>query len=276
VRLRYARNRLGPVFALALLLGLLAVGSAFSQRSALGPTATIEGTPKFTGSWREGWFAVWQTRVVRHRGRSDYAWKRLRAGSLKVVGTVSAAAQLKVTLRSSSGKVISASKPFSASGRYAASLKLGRPLPGLYTVTTRVVGPSDTTLNQVHKQVTFASPPEGVPDRASISSSEKGMSVKVLHNRHQAWARFHFLTPPRNTSTVYIEWRRPDWVHVCQKPNGPVPNCKLPKKISATGSVSTFLRSPKAPLDVGRWYCQMTVKQGGRYIVARRTFVTIS
>jgi hypothetical protein len=276
MRLRYARKRLGPVFALALLLGLLVVGSAFSQRSALAPTVTIEGTPKFTGSWREGWFAVWQTRVVRHRGQSDYVWKRVRKGSLNVVGTVSEAAQLKVMLRSSSGKVISTSKPFSRpAGRYAASLKLGRPLPGSYTVTTRVVGPSDTTLNLVHKQVTFAPPPEGVPDRASISSSETGMSVKVLRNRHEAWARFHFLTPPRNTRTVYIEWRRPDWVHVCQKPNGPVANCKLKKKISANGSVSTFLRSPKAPLDVGRWYCQMTVKHGGRYIVARRTFVTI-
>jgi hypothetical protein len=254
---------------------VLAAGSAVAAGSASPPTVTV-GSARFSGTWHEGWFGIWRQRVVHHLGRSDVVWKRVGNGSLIVVGTVSGAAQLEVSLRSSSGKVVSTSRPFSASaGRYRASLKLGRPLPGLYTVTTRVVGPSDTTLKQVQKQVDFPPPPEGVADHASISSSRTGPSVKVIHNRHVAWARFHFLTKPPNTNTVYIEWRQPDWIHICQTPNGPATHCRLEKRpIPADGSIYTFLRS-SAKLQTGRWYCQMSVKNGSRYIVARRTFVTI-
>jgi hypothetical protein len=259
----------------AALFGLLAAGSPLASGTTTPVTVTI-GRTSFTGTWHEGWFGVWQTRVVHHLGRSDVVWKRVGNGSLVVAGTVSDAAQLAVSLRSSSGKVISTTTPFSArAGRYTASLKLGRPLPGLYTVTTRVVGASDTTLKQVDKQVNFPPPPEGVADRASISSSRTGRSVKVIHNRHEAWARFHFLIRPPNTKTVYIEWRQPDWVHICQTPTGPTKGCKLEKRpIPANGFVYTFLRS-SAKLQTGRWYCQMSVKNGSRYIVARRTFVTI-
>jgi hypothetical protein len=260
------------------LMALFASGAAVAKPTAESPpTVTIDGRPTFSGTWHEGWFAVWRQRVVHHLGRPDVVWRRVRHGSLIVVGTVSDAAQLKVSLRSSSGKVISASKPFSVSaGRYRASLKLGRPLPGRYTVTTRVVGPSSTTLTQVHKAVNFPPPPEGVADRATISATRTGRSVKIVHNRHQAWARFHFLTLPPATRTVWLEWRRPDWIHVCQTPTGPAEGCRLKKTpISADGNVYTFLRSPTVPLQTGRWYCQMSVKHGGRYIVARRTFVTI-
>jgi hypothetical protein len=273
--------RLGRPANAAFAVGLMALfcsGAAVAKPSAESPpTVTIDGRPKFSGTWHEGWFAVWRQRVVHRFGRSDVVWKRTRYGSLIVVGTVSDAAQLKVTLRSSSGKVISASKPFSVSGgRYRASLKLGRPLPGPYTVATRVVGPSNTTLKQVHKQVKFPPPPEGVADRATISATRRGRSVKFLHNRHVVWARFHFLTLPPATRMVWIEWRRPDWVHVCQTPTGPDEDCRLRKSpISADGNVTTFLRSPTEPLQTGRWYCQMSVKHGNRFIVARRTFVTI-
>jgi hypothetical protein len=254
---------------------LLAAGSAVAAGSAPPPTVTV-GSARFSGTWHEGWFGIWRQRDVHHLGRSDVVWKRVGNGSLIVVGTVSEAAELEVSLRSSSGKVVSTSRPFSVpAGRYTASLKLGRPLPGLYTVTTRVVGPSDTTLTKVHKRVNFPPPLEGVADRASISSSRTGRSVKVLHNRHVAWARFHFLTTPPNTNTVYIEWRQPDWEHICQTPTGPAKHCRLEKRpIPADGFVYTFLRS-SAKLQTGRWYCQMSVKNGSRYIVARRTFVTI-
>jgi hypothetical protein len=261
----------------AFVAAAVSAGAAVAKPSAASPaTVTIDGTPRFTGSWHEGWFAIWRLRVVHHLGRSDFVWKRTGSGSLIVVGRVSDAAQLEVSLRSSSGKVVSTSRPFSApAGRYTASLKLGRPLPGLYTVTTRVVGQADTTLTRVDKQVKFPAPPEGVADRACVSSSRKGRCVKVLHNRHMAWARFHFLTKPPNTNTVYIEWRQPNWVHICQTPTGPATHCRLMKKpIPADGLVSTFLRS-SAELQTGRWYCQMTIKKGSRYIVARRTFVTI-
>jgi hypothetical protein len=255
---------------------LLAAGSAVAAGSSPPPPTVTVDSVRFSGTWHEGWFGIWRRRVVHHLGRSDVVWKRVGNGSLIVAGAVSAGAKLDVSLRSSSGKVISTSTPFSApAGRYRASLKLGRPLPGLYTVTTRVVGPSDTTLKAVHKQVNFPPPLEGVADRASIGSSRTGPGVKVLHNRHVAWARFHFLTKPPHTSTVYIEWRQPNWVHVCQTPNGPAPHCRLEKRpIPANGFVYTFLRS-SAKLQTGRWYCQMSVKNGSRYIVARRTFVTI-
>ncbi len=254
---------------------LLAAASPVAAGSAPSPTVTV-GSARFSGTWHEGWFGIWRQRVVHHLGRSDVVWKRVGNGSLVVVGTVSDAAQLEVTLRSSSGRVVSTSRPFSApAGRYRASLKLGRPLPGLYTVTTRVVGQSDTTLKRVQKQVNFPPPPEGVADRACISSGRAARCVKVLHNRHVAWARFHFLARPPNTNTVYIEWRRPDWVHICQTPTGPATHCRLMKRpIPANGFVSTFLRS-SAELETGRWYAQMSVKHGSRYIVARRTFVTI-
>jgi hypothetical protein len=271
--MREKRRSAALAIAFAVVLASLLVGAAFAGRAA-APTVTIDVT-RFSGTWHEGWFAVWEQRVVHHRGRFDYMWTRVKAGSLTVAGTVSDAAQLEVSLRSSSGKVIGTTTPFSApAGRYTASLKLGRPLPGLYTVSTRVVGPSDTTLKLVQKQVRFPPPLEGVPDRASISSSRTGRSLKILHDRHTAWARFHFLTLPPSTRTVYIEWRQPDWIHICQTSRGPAQHCRLPKPIDAKGSVYTFLRS-SVPLETGRWYCQMTVKQGARYIVARRTFVTI-
>jgi hypothetical protein len=271
--MRGKRRSAGLLLGFALVLAGVLVGAAVADRTA-APTVTIDVT-RFSGTWHEGWFAVWQRRLVHHRGRSDYLWRHVKAGSLTVAGILSDAAQLEVSLRSSSGKVLGTSTPFSApAGRYTASLKLGRPLPGPYTVTTRVVGPGNTTVKSVQRSVIFPPPPEGVPDRASISSSQFGVSVKILHNRHSAWARFHFLTLPPRTRTVYIEWRQPDWIHICQTARGPAQHCRLPKTIDANASVYTFLRS-SVPLETGRWYCQMTVKQGDDYIVARRTFVTI-
>src|SRR5262249_54389529 len=106
----------------------------------------------------------------------------------------------------------------------------------------------------------------------SISATKKGPSVKRLKApAHEAWARFHFLTLPRTARWVYIEWRQPNWVHVCQTASGPAANCRLRKRISAGGWIYTFLRSSGPPLQTGRWYAQMSV---GR-TVARRTFVTI-
>ena len=231
------------------------------------------GSAEFSGSWHEGWFGVWRKRLVHHLGRSDYDWIRVRDGSVNVVGTVSAAAQLKVVLRTQARKVVVASKPFSIpAGRYRTTLKVGRPLPGTYTVSTAVLGPSQTTVTQVVKSVKLGTPLEGVPDRASISPTRKGRSVERLHApRGEAWARFHFLTLPPKARRVWIEWRRPDWVHVCQTPTGPARNCRLPKEISADGWVYTFLRSTGTPLQTGRWYAQMSVG----HTVARRTFVTI-
>jgi len=270
VTLRIAGKPAWLVLGLVL-LGLLATGSAGAERSTTAPTVTIDST-KFSGTWHEGWFAVWQVRVIHHLGRSDLKWTRVKSGSLNVVGTVSGAAQLQVTLRTQAGKVVVASKPFSApAGRYSARLKLGRPLPGAYTVSTSVLGSSAVTLRKVEEPVSFPPPPEGVVAKASIAATRNGPSIKILHSRHEAWARFHFLTLPPGTRTVLIEWRRPDWVHVCQEAKGPTPNCKLPKQISADGSVYTFLRSPVTPLARGKWYCQMSV--GSR--VARRTFVTL-
>jgi hypothetical protein len=264
----------GPVrttFALLVAFcGLLAAASAVAERSA--PTVTI-GSAKFSGSWHEGWFGVWQRRVVHHLGRSDYDWKRVGDGSVNVVGTVSEAAQLEVALRNQVGKVVTASKPFSVpAGRYRTTLKVGRPLPGTYTASTAVLGPSHTTVTKVEKSVNFGTPLEGVPDRASIGATKKGPSVKRLHApRHEAWARFHFLTLPPKARWVYIEWRQPNWIHVCQTPTGPARNCRLRKPISADGWVYTFLRSTGPALDTGRWYAQMSVG----HTVARRTFVTI-
>jgi hypothetical protein len=242
----------------------------------LTPTITIERAT-FSGTWHEGWFGVWQRRVLHHLGRSDYDWKRVGDGSLNVVGTVSDAAQVEVALRSQGGKVVSASKAFSApAGRYQATLRLVRPLPGTYTVSASVLGPSHTTVARVERPAHFRAPVEGVPDRATISATRNGPSVTRLHAPvHEAWARFHFLTLPRTARWVYIEWRQPDWIHVCQTPTGPASNCKLHKRIikriSPGGWVYTFLRSTTSPLETGRWYAQMSV---GR-IVARRTFVTI-
>jgi hypothetical protein len=150
------------------------------------------------------------------------------------------------------------------------ALPLQRPLPGPYTLTAAVLDSRGLTVFKVDQPVTFPAPTAGVVAKASVRATRNGPSVTVLRGVHEAWAHFHFLTLPPNTRTVYIQWRRPDWVHVCQETNGPVPNCRLKKQIAADGSVDTFLRS-SGPLQQGRWYCQLSVGS----VVARRTFVTI-
>jgi len=251
--------------------GALAAAASALPAAATSPTVTIQKT-SFSGTWHEGWFGVWQTRVVHHLGRSDLVWKRVGNGSLHVSGTLSTAARVAITLRAPSGKVIVTSGTRSLpAGAYRMALGIQRPLPGPYSLTAAILDGRGLTIFKVDQPLTFPTPPEGVVARASVSATENGPSVTVLRGRHEAWAHFRFLTLPPNTRTVYIQWRQPDWVHVCQQSKGPVPNCRLKKQIAADGSVDTFLRSPSAPLQQGRWYCQLSV--GSK--VARRTFVTI-
>jgi hypothetical protein len=253
------------------LLALPGAGSAVVQRDAgVVPEVTIDDA-RFSGTWYEGWFGVWQTKVVRRHGRSDVVWKRIGDGSLKVKGTVSADAQLAVTLRTSAGRVVATSGRFQQrAGRYSRRLSVKRPLPGLFTVSTTVLGSNGVTLKKVDQPKVFPTPPEGVPDRATISATKLGPPAKVLRGRKEAWVRFHFLRLPPNTRTVWIEWRQPNWVHVCQKATGPTPNCKLRKQISK-GWVYTYVKTYGGQLARGNWYAQMSV--GSK--VARRKFVTL-
>lgn len=204
--------------------------------------------PRFTGQWRLGF---------------------LERGRVRVTGTAGVAARLRAWVRSSSdGKVYAKREFSSAAGRYSATLRLpARPLPGRYRVY--VVGLSPV-LPRVDRNVTVPTPPEGVVDRAVVSARRGGPGVTVLRgSRHEAWARFHFLTPPPRGRKLTIQWRTPSYQLICQSSRGPLKGCRLPVDYAET--VTTHVRSFGAPLAFGKWEARLSV--GGK--LARKTFVRL-
>ncbi len=237
------------ILGLGVVLAGLLVGAALADR-ATTPTVTID-TATFSGKWREGWF---------------------RRGTLRVAGTISDAAQLEVTLRTSAGEVTSTSTfSTSAAGTYRRTLKLpARPLPGKYPLTVSVVN-GGVVSAKAARVLNLPSPPEGVIGKAIISARPNGAAAVVVHSLHQAYARFHFLTLPPHSRIVTIQWRTPNYQLICQTSKGPLKGCKLPIRIPADGWIRTYLRSFGTPLAKGNWECRLSVGS----VIAKRAFVRL-
>lgn len=240
--------------AIAVLAGF-ASGAALSRSSGVAATVTLDSA-KFSGRWREGW---------------------LVNGTVRISGTVDAAAQLQASVRpkARAGKPTKPKKvEVPSAGRYSATVKLlRRPLPGVYVVT--VTGQSGgRPLNKAQRDFTVPTPHEGVVGTAEVSARRGGPGVDALpRSTRKAWARFHFLTPPPGTRTVTVQWKTPASKLICQKtPTGPpVPKCTLELRLPPSNTIDTFIRSSPYPLTQGNWYVRLSV--GGR--LAKQVFVRI-
>jgi hypothetical protein len=229
-----------------ILCGLVAAGSAGGRSFEPLPALTLE-QPSVTGTWSLGWYY---------------------GGSVRVSGTVAVPARLRASVRSIQDGKVYAGRVFSSpAGRYNVRLRLPRqPLPGRYRVVVVGVTP---LLRKVERIVTVQAPPEGVVDNAVISARRNGPAARVLRGpRTEAWARFHFLSPPPRAREVTIQWKTPSGRLVCQSPTGPLRGCELPLDYART--VHTFLRST-ARLAYGNWEARISV--GGK--LAKRAFVRL-
>jgi hypothetical protein len=243
------------------LFGLFAAGTALGRSSA-DPVALTIAKPKFAdGKWKEGY---------------------LYNARIKLTGTVGAPATLTASVRPKERAGSPWTKTFDVNaGPWSQAVNLwnannaahaSQPLPGLYSVT--VIGRSgDAPLPKVQADVTIKAPPEGVVDHAVVSAKRGGRGVTWLNGSpHEAWARFHFLSPPPGTRIVGIQWRTPNNKLVCQLGNGNyLPGCTLYKRLPPSNTIDTFIRSRPGSLPTGKWYAQVSV--GKR--IGKKTFVRI-
>jgi hypothetical protein len=233
-----------------LVVSALLAPASLPARKRLGAGSVTLGTAGVTGTWREGWF---------------------RHGAVHVSGTVSSPSQLKAFVRPRTNLLtVTASKSFSAAAGqpFAVTMTLpARPLPGTYVVS--VAGESDgAKLPSVSREVTVPTPNEGVVSEAIVSATPDGPSQISLSGARVAYARFHFLAPPR-ARKVELVWRTPSYQLICQTKNGPLPGCKL--VLPYTPTIHTYVRTVGAPLARGTWYCILMVGN----TVAKRVAVRI-
>jgi hypothetical protein len=247
---RYSPHMPVERLSLRVLAGLAVLASAVPAAIAAAgdaSTFTIDQTAVHA-SWKEGW---------------------LRPGAaVRFAGTLGAPATLHVVLRPVARPnivTVQETLDVAQAGAYSEVVKLPpRPLPGAYTLTVR---PSTATgdLAPVTVRVSVPTPPEGVLDRALVSTTKSGpwqrfdTSAPVVHGEHrQLWARFAFLAPPtgKNISIVWrLNWHRLIGV--------------IDHRYKA--SLDTFVRSGTA-LPSGAW--TITLSVDGR--VAKRAEIRIA
>jgi hypothetical protein len=167
-------------------------------------------------------------------------------GSIRFSGTVSAAADLRVSLRPKTGGSVAAAVdlPGLQPGSYGGTLTLpNRLLPKVYRLTvsgTSANGP----IAPVHRDVTLPAPPEGIVDRAWASRTKNGKPVTTIPgNPTEVWAHFHFVVPPKSRR-VRNRWYSPNFRWWGEKKNKPW-----------TPIVHTRLAAAK--LDKGVWFAYM-------------------
>jgi hypothetical protein len=236
-----ARRRalVAAVAALATVASVLA--GAGVVRSGVADTTLTLDTATVTASWKESWLT----------------------GSVAFSGTVSAQAELTVFLRrvNPAPTVVAAKKTLTAGpGGYSGTLSLPpRARPGDYVL--RVVGTSGgVKLAPAETPVTVPAPPEGVIDKASVSVTQGGKSVRRVKGPvKQLFARFHFIVPPEVRSAVRLVWRTPQFNFVGE----------VRKPYSTT--MDTFIKSG-SPLPKGTWYCLLQVNE----VVVKRVAVRVT
>lgn len=142
-----------------------------------------------------------------------------------------------------------------AGGAFTGQLRLPpRLLPGLYRLR---VDPGDSA--PVDGNFDLPAPPEGVVDKAGVSTSKGGRFVDRLQGTTAIiYARFHFVVPPQ-TKVVEVSWYTPSFKFIGK--------AKKPYK----QTVETFLRNTTGQLQRGVWYA--IAKVDG--VVVKRTRLRI-
>jgi methionine-rich copper-binding protein CopC len=142
-----------------------------------------------------------------------------------------------------------------AAGAFTGQLRLPpRLLPGVYRLR---VDPGDSA--PVDADFKVPAPPEGVVDKAGVSTAKGGRLVDRLQGTTPViWARFHFVVAPQ-TKTIEISWYTPSFRFIG----------KVKRQYKPT--VDTFLRNTTGRLQPGVWYA--IAKVGG--VVVKRTRLRI-
>ena len=189
----------------------------------------------------------------------DASWKESwLTATLTFSGTVDAPASLTAFVKPADRPGNVAAKTtvsVPAAGAFTGQLRLPpRLLPGLYRLR---VDPGDGP--PVDADFEVPAPPEGVVDKAGVSTAKGGRLVDRLQGTTPIiWARFHFVVPPQ-TKVVEISWYTPSFKFIG----------KVKKQYKPT--VETFLRNTTGQLQRGVWYA--IAKVNG--VVVKRTRLRI-
>jgi hypothetical protein len=209
-----------------LALGVLVAALCFgvSAQAQVSPALVKLETAKLSSKWKESWLT----------------------GSVRFSGSVTAASELRISLRPKAGGPVAAAVtlPNVEAGPYGGELTLpARLLPKTYRLT--VSGTSEgLQLKSAFRDVKLPAPPEGVVDRAWASRTKNGPPVTTIPgNPTQVWAHFHFAVPPKSRK-VRNRWYSPNFRWWGEKKNKPW-----------TATVHTRLAAAK--LDKGVWFAYM-------------------
>lgn len=172
--------RLGAVLFVA---GALVLPASSTAAPATTKSVTVSNF-KLSASWSKSWLTA----------------------SVKFTIGLSAPASVDVSVRPLASGVVEAHKVY-ALGAGATSEKITLPprlTPREYSLNVTGAPPT---------KFTIPTPPEGVVDTASISTTEGGKGVSSVATPKVLWVRFHFVVRP-STRTVTILWKTPGFKYV--------------------------------------------------------------
>lgn len=197
---------------------------------------------------------VWKRQIPPPTIRSAdarVAWRESRVrGGVVVSGTVSAASELTLVLarkETPAKPVAKAAVSAGSASPFTTTLKLPpASLPGAYVI--HVAGTSGAAqFPPLDRNVVVPAPPEGVVDRASISTRPGGRPVvSVSGPQRELWVAFHLAARP-SASSVAISWIAPSGKMI-----GPF-------KRSYAETVESSIGSP-TPLAKGVWRAVLEAK----------------
>lgn len=171
-------------------------------------------------------------------------------GTLKVSGTLGAAASVRVRLYDKANRVALSKRIALPAGAFTRTLALPAALlPGRYRLEL-LTGTERDTAN-----LTLAAPKQGVTDRAFISALRGGPpATRLSARRHQLWARFRFASLPTR-GAVTVRWFGP---------GGAVGRAVgKPRERTVDGFVNAGSNLP-----AGAWRCELRV--GGVLVAVAR------
>lgn len=189
----------------------------------------------------------------------DAAWKESwLTATLTFSGSVDAPASLSAFVKPADRPGNVAAKTtlsVPAAGAFTGQLRLPpRLLPGVYRLR---VDPGDGP--PVDATFDVPTPPEGVVDKAGVSTTKGGRFVDRLQGTTAIiYARFHFVVPPQ-TKVVEVSWYTPSFKFIDKK--------KKPYK----PTLEWFLRNTTGQLQRGVWYAIARVNG----VVVKRTRLRI-
>ena len=211
-----------PIVGLALVAAFFCFG--VSAPAQVAPVTLTLKHADLQSSWKESWLT----------GKVTYS------------GFVTAASELRVSLRPRAGGRVAAAATLSdvQAGPFSGELPLPpRLLPKVYRLT--VSGTSEgLQIKPVTRDLKLPAPAEGIVDRAWASRTKTGRPINTIPGSPtQVWAHFHFAVPPKSRK-VRNRWYSPNFRWWGEKKNKPW-----------TPTVHTRLAAAK--LDKGVWFAYM-------------------